>query len=111
MPSWGLLGEQPHGQSYCSACADDRDHPCLVAKQRDERGGADERRAPVEGAAGTLRPEDVISEEHRQIEDDADDGRGDGGERGGELQVAVRGFDERRAEEDEDERGQESEEG
>ena len=57
-----------------------------------------------------LRPEHVPREEHREVHDHAHDRRRDPGERRGEADVAVRRLDERRADQDEHERGQEREE-
>jgi uncharacterized membrane protein len=57
------------------------------------------------------RPQHVVAEEQRQVEDDADHGGGDGGQRRGELEVVVGRFDQRAAGQDEDEGRQEGEPG
>ena len=91
------------------AHADHRDDADLVRSSATRASAADQCRDPVEAPVKARRPEHVIGEEQRQVEDHADHRRRDAGERRGELQVAVRGFDERCAGEDEDERGQEGE--
>ena len=50
---------------------------------------------PFEAPSHARRPQHVVGEEKREIDDDADDRRGDAGKRRGEFEVAVRGLDER----------------
>src|SRR6185295_16898780 len=61
--------------------------------------------------APARRPQHVVCEEQGEIDDHADDRRGDRGERRGEPEVAVRRLDQRCADEDEQERRQEGDEG
>ena len=58
---------------------------------------------PVEGAGEALWPQHVVAEEHGQVQDDADHGSRDGGQRGSELEVVMGRLDEWPASQDEDE--------
>lgn len=106
-----LLRKRTQRESGGRACGDDRDDADLETPQRHDRRDANRGRGGVEAAAETLRPEHVRGEEHRQVGDDADDGGGDAGKRRSEAKRAVRRFDERCADQDEQERRQEREEG
>ncbi len=85
--------------------------PTLKRNSATAAATRDQRRDRVEAPAEALRPQHVVGEEQRQVEDHADHRRGDRRQRRGEAELAVRGLDQRPAGEDEDERRQEGEEG
>src|SRR6267154_2088353 len=90
-----------------TATENHRDHPAPEAPQRNHRREADEHGKPLEAARETLRPKHVPREEHREIENHADHSGGDPGEGCGELEIPVRRFHQRTAEENEEEGRQE----
>jgi hypothetical protein len=92
-----------------ATCHYHRNNARLEPEQRDESRRAQHGRRPFEGACESLRPQHVVRKEDREIEYDPDDRRRDAGQRRGEREIAVRAFDERRAEEDKDEARQERE--
>ena len=101
------LNQQPDD----GAGGDDMDDVLFVAEKGDGGGECDQGSQPVEAGGQALGPKDVVAEEERQIEDNANDRGGDGGKRRGEFEVVVGGFDQRAAEQNEDEGWQESEPG
>jgi hypothetical protein len=85
-------------------------HSARKAAIGDQHGYAFE--GPAEGrGGGGLGPEGMPGEEGGQVEDHADHGGGDAGQRRGELDVVARGLDQRSAGDDEQEAGQEGKEG
>lgn len=84
--------------------------PSLEAKQRHGRRRAYECRCPLKVPREALRPEHVVGEEHRQIHDDTDHSGRDAGQWRREFEIAMRGLDKGRAQQDEKEGGQKGEE-
>jgi drug/metabolite transporter (DMT)-like permease len=119
LPAWPLAEQDPARAQH----RDDLDHAYPSPSPRvcsgtgpslALRGQGDQRGDPVETGrwpAKTLRPQHVVAEEQRQVEDHADHGGGDGGERGGEFEIVVGRLDQRPAGQDEDEGRQEGEPG
>src|SRR5581483_68516 len=92
------------------AGADHADNAELETPKGDESRDADERgnpveteheRACIERRRESVRPQHVIGEEYGEIEDHADHGRGNAGERRGEFNIAPSRFDRRGADENE----------
>ncbi len=67
--------------------ADDGNHADPEAKEGNRRRNANEQRQPIKAARRCPLPEDVIREEHSQVQDDADHRGSNGSERCGELEV------------------------
>ena len=93
-----------------------RDHPDLEAEDRDHGRDREQDRPGIDGAEHRdiereaealempcLPKPGVQREPDREIQDDADDRRGDAGERAAERLVVAQPFDERRAEPDKEE--------
>src|SRR5688572_14743095 len=99
------------GETGEAAGGDDRDDAGLVADQRDDRDRGDGDGWPLGASGKAAWPENVQGEEHRQVDDHADDGGRDGRQRGGQLRLVARRLDQRRAAENEDEGRQEGEPG
>ena len=68
----------------------DENARAVIDDQGDGRRHGYQRRWPVEAAGKTLRPQHVIGKKQGQVDDDADHGRRNGGQRCREAQVAVR---------------------
>ena len=98
-------------QTHKSTSHQHLDDSTLEAEKCDCGTDSDQRRGPIEAASKTLRPQHVIAEEQRQVEDDANHRSSNAGQRRGELQFVVGGLHQRPAGEDEQERGQEGKPG
>ena len=106
-----LSSQQSPCHAQYPASQNDRNHAGLEAKQGKRRTGRQQNGKPVNSIAGIRNPEYMVGEEQSEAGDDAHHGGSDCGERRGEFEVAVRGFDEGSAQENENKAGQESEEG
>src|ERR1700730_16892797 len=83
------------------ASDDDGDHVDLESNEGHESRQSDHSRNPVEVAAESVRPQHVISEKHREIQNDADYGGGNRSQRRRQSYRTARRLDERPSDEDE----------
>jgi len=86
-------------------------HAAFEAEQRNGCAECDQRGYPIESAVEAFGPENVVAKKQRQIQNHSDYGCCDGGQWRSELQISVRGFNQRPAGEDEYEGRQEGKPG